>query len=244
MNIILGVVTMADVNAFLAFGAGFLSFISPCCLPLYPAFLSYITGASVSELKTDNAMLQRRSILHTIFFLVGFSVIFIMLGFGTSFVGRIFSEYQDLIRQIGAIFIIFFGLVVLGILKPSFLMKDRKIEFKNRPGGYIGSIFIGMAFAAGWTPCMGPILMSVIALGSTNPDSAMLYMVLYSLGFSIPFLILSFFIGRLQWIRKNSIKIVKIGGYAMIIMGVVLYFDWMTKIIAYATAIFGGFTGF
>src|SRR5690606_486567 len=121
---------------------------------------------------------------------------------------------------------------VLGILKPSFLMKDRKIEFKNRPGGYIGSIFIGMAFAAGWTPCMGPILMSVIALGSTNPDSAMLYMVLYSLGFSIPFLILSFFIGRLQWIRKNSIKIVKIGGYAMIIMGVVLYFDWMTKIIA------------
>src|SRR5690554_6548202 len=121
-----------------------------------------------------------------------------MLGFGTSFVGRIFSEYQDLIRQIGAIFIIFFGLVVLGILKPSFLLKDRNIEFKNRPGGYIGSIFIGMAFAAGWTPCMGPILMSVITLGSTNPDSAMLYMVLYSLGFSIPLLILSFFIGLLQ----------------------------------------------
>src|SRR5690606_23977872 len=244
MNIILGVVTMADVNAFLAFGAGFLSFISPCCLPLYPAFLSYITGASVSELKTDNAMLQRRSILHTIFFLVGFSVIFIMLGFGTSFVGRIFSEYQDLIRQIGAIFIIFFGLVVLGILKSSLLMKDREYKFKNCTGVYIGSIFIGMAFVSGWTPCMGPILMAVITLGSTNPDSAMLYMVLYSLGFSIPSLILSFFIGRLQWIRKNSIKIVKIGGYAMIIMGVVLYFDWMTKIIAYATAIFGGFTGF
>lgn len=240
----LGVVKMADVNAFLAFGAGFLSFISPCCLPLYPAFLSYITGASVSELKSDNAMLQRRSILHTIFFLIGFSIIFVMLGFGTSYVGQIFSEYKDLIRQIGAILIIFFGLVVLGIIRPGFLMKDRKIEFKNRPAGFVGSVFIGMAFAAGWTPCMGPILMSVIALAGTNPDSAMLYMVLYSLGFSIPFLVLSFFIGRLQWIRKNSMKIVKIGGYAMIIMGVVLYFDWMTKIIAYATAIFGGFTGF
>ncbi|MEH7237337.1 cytochrome c biogenesis CcdA family protein [Bacillus sp. JJ1562] len=235
---------MADVNAFLAFGAGFLSFISPCVLPIYPAFLSYITGASVSELKTENGMLQRRSILHTIFFLVGFSIIFVMLGFGTSFVGRIFSEYQDLIRQIGAIFIIFFGLVVLGIIRPGFLMKDRKIEFKHRPGGYIGSIFIGMAFAAGWTPCMGPILVSVIALAGTNPESGMLYMVLYSLGFSLPFLVLSFFIGRLQWIRKNSLKIVKIGGYAMIIMGVVLYFDWMAKIIAYATALFGGFTGF
>ncbi|MFT4416842.1 cytochrome c biogenesis CcdA family protein [Fredinandcohnia humi] len=235
---------MSDVNVLLALGAGFLSFISPCCLPLYPAFLSYITGVSVSELKSDNAMLQKRSILHTIFFLIGFSSIFVMLGFGTSFIGQFFSNYQGLIRQLGAILIIFFGLVVVGIVKPSFLMKDFKFEFKNRPAGYIGSIFIGMAFAAGWTPCTGPILMSVIALAGTNPESGMIYMIAYSLGFSIPFLLLSFFIGRMQWIRKNSMKIVKIGGYAMIIMGVILYFDWMTKIIAYASALFGGFTGF
>ncbi|MCH1625641.1 cytochrome c biogenesis CcdA family protein [Fredinandcohnia quinoae] len=233
-----------DVNILLAFGAGFLSFISPCCLPLYPAFLSYITGVSVSELKSDNAMLQRRSIIHTIFFLIGFSSIFVMLGFGTSFIGSFFSENQDLIRQLGAILIIFFGLVILGVLKPSFLMKDRKFELKNRPAGFIGSIFIGMAFAAGWTPCTGPILMSVIALAGTNPDSAMLYMVAYSLGFSIPFLIMSFFLGKMKWIRRNSMKIVKIGGYAMIFMGVVLFFDWMTKITAYAASLFGGFTGF
>ncbi|MCA1030173.1 cytochrome c biogenesis protein CcdA [Bacillus timonensis] len=235
---------MADVNIFLAFGAGFLSFISPCCLPLYPAFLSYITGVSVGELKAENAMLQKRSLIHTLSFLAGFSVIFIMLGFGTSLVGSFLNNYQDLIRQLGAILIIFFGFVILGVFRPTFMMKDRKLEFKNRPTGYLGSILIGMAFATGWTPCTGPILMSVIALAGTNPESGMIYMIAYSLGFSIPFLILSFFIGKLQWIKRNNVKILKIGGYLMIGMGIVLFFDWMTKITAYASSLFGGFTGF
>lgn len=235
---------MADINLFLAFGAGFLSFISPCCLPLYPAFLSYITGMSVSELKADNAMLQRRSMIHTILFLLGFSVIFIAIGFGTSFIGEFFLDYKDLIRQLGAIFIVVFGLVVIGVFTPEMLMKDRRIEFKNRPSGFIGSVLIGMAFAAGWTPCTGPILASVLALAATNPGSGVLYMTAYVLGFAIPFLILSFFIGRMQWIRKNSVKIVKVGGYIMIIVGIMLFFDWMTVILSYFTSIFGGFTGF
>ncbi|TXK89829.1 cytochrome c biogenesis protein CcdA, partial [Parageobacillus sp. SY1] len=224
--------------------AGFLSFISPCCLPLYPAFLSYITGISVSELKTENALMQRRSLLHTLFFLLGFSLIFISIGFGTSLIGKWFSEYQDFIRQIGALLIIIFGLVIVGIWNPAFLMKDRRFSFQERPSGYIGSIIIGMAFAAGWTPCTGPILVSVIALAATNPSSGMLYMLAYSLGFAVPFFILSFFIGKLQWIRRHSEKMMKIGGYVMIAMGVVLFFDWMTKIITYTTSIFGGFTGF
>jgi cytochrome c-type biogenesis protein len=105
---------MADVNLFLAFGAGFLSFISPCCLPLYPAFLSYITGVSVGELQSENAMLKKRSLLHTFFFLLGFSLIFISIGFGTSLIGEWFKQYQDFIRQIGAILIIFFGLFYFG----------------------------------------------------------------------------------------------------------------------------------
>jgi cytochrome c-type biogenesis protein len=235
---------MTDVNFFLALGAGFLSFISPCCLPLYPAFLSYITGMSVGELKSENAMLQKRSLLHTLFFLIGFSIIFIAIGFGTSFIGQFFLQYQDLIRQLGAIFIIFFGLVIVGIFNPEFIMKERKFEFKNRPSGYIGSTLIGMAFAAGWTPCTGPILMSVIALAATNPESGVIYMIAYSLGFGIPFFILSFFISKMQWIRRHSGKIVKIGGYVMIAMGIVLFFDWMTKIISILSPLFGGFTGF
>jgi cytochrome c-type biogenesis protein len=235
---------MADINLFLAFGAGFLSFISPCCLPLYPAFLSYITGMSVSELKADNSMLQKRSLIHTIFFLLGFSVIFIAIGFGTSFIGEFFLDYKDLIRQLGAIFIVVFGLVVIGVFTPEMLMKERRIEFKNRPSGFIGSVLIGMAFAAGWTPCTGPILASVLALAATNPGSGVLYMTAYVLGFAIPFLILSFFIGKMQWIRKNSAKIVKIGGYIMIVVGIMLFFDWMTVILSYFTSIFGGFQGF
>ncbi|OLN22932.1 cytochrome C biogenesis protein CcdA [Domibacillus antri] len=235
---------MTDINIFLAFGAGFLSFISPCCLPLYPAFLSYITGMSVNELKNDNAMLQRRSMLHTLFFLLGFSLVFVLLGFGSSFIGQFLKEWDDLIRQLGAIFIIFFGLVVTGMLQPKFMMSEKRVEFKNRPGGYLGSSLIGLAFAAGWTPCTGPILLAVMSLASTNPDSAMLYMIAYTLGFAIPFFVLSFFIGRIQWIRSNSAKIVKIGGYVMIIMGIVLFFDWMTKIIMILTPLFGGFTGF
>jgi cytochrome c-type biogenesis protein len=235
---------MSDVNIFLAFGAGFLSFISPCCLPLYPAFLSYITGMSVAKLQTENALLQKRSLLHTIFFLLGFSVIFIAMGFATSFVGNFFTQYKDLIRQLGGIFIVFFGLVIVGILKPEFLMKDRRFEFKNRPSGYIGSALIGMAFSAGWTPCTGPILTAVIMLAATNPGSAMIYMIAYILGFAIPFLILSFFIGRMKWIRKHSGKIMKVGGYIMIVMGILLYFDWMTKIINIFQSLFGGFTGF
>ncbi|MGJ7920950.1 cytochrome c biogenesis CcdA family protein [Neobacillus sp. LXY-4] len=235
---------MEDINIFLALGAGFLSFISPCCLPLYPAFLSYITGMSVGELKSENGMLQKRSLLHTLFFLVGFSVIFIALGFATSFVGQFFREYNDLIRQIGAIFIILFGLVIVGVFKPEFLMKERRFELKNRPSGYAGSVLIGMAFAAGWTPCTGPILGVVISLASTNPSSGMLYMIAYLLGFAIPFFVLSFFIGRMQWIRKNNVKIMKIGGYIMIAMGVILFFDWMTKIIIFIQQFTGGFTGF
>ncbi|MBB6444162.1 cytochrome c biogenesis CcdA family protein [Bacillus benzoevorans] len=235
---------MSDLNIFMAFGAGFLSFISPCCLPLYPAFLSYITGMSVGELKSDNGMLQKRSLLHTLFFLLGFSAIFVAIGFGTSFVGSFFANYQDLIRQIGAIFIILFGLVIVGVFNPEFMMKERRFEFKNRPSGYVGSILIGMAFAAGWTPCTGPILMSVILLAGTNPDSAMLYMMAYVLGFAIPFFILSFFIGKMNWIRKHNVKIVKIGGWLMIIMGIFLFFDWMSEIISFLTYLFGGFKGF
>ncbi|MDC2864503.1 MULTISPECIES: cytochrome c biogenesis CcdA family protein [unclassified Bacillus (in: firmicutes)] len=235
---------MQDINIFLAFGAGFLSFISPCCLPLYPAFLSYITGMSISDLKEENAMLRKRSMLHTAFFLIGFSIIFIAIGFGTSFLGKFFVDYQNLIRQLGAIFIVAFGLVITGVFKPTFLMQNRKITFKSRPSGYLGSTLIGVAFAAGWTPCTGPILVSVIALAATNPQSAMLYMIAYILGFAIPFFILSFFITKMTWIKKHSAAFVTIGGYIMIAMGVLLYFNGLTKITIFFSDLFGGFKGF
>lgn len=231
---------MDEINIFLAFGAGFLSFISPCCLPLYPAFISYITGMSVSEVKVENKKMNKRAILHTIFFLIGFSSIFIMIGFTTSFISEFLLIYQDIIRQIGAILIIFFGLVIVGVLNFKFLMKDRRISFKNRPSGFLGSFLIGMAFSLGWTPCTGPILAIVLSLAATNPDVGMVMMIAYVLGFSIPFFVLSFFVGRLKWIKRHSVKIIKIGGYIMIFMGVALFFDWLTKL----TSFLAGWIGF
>ncbi|MEH7613955.1 cytochrome c biogenesis CcdA family protein, partial [Gottfriedia acidiceleris] len=216
---------MGDLNIGIAFGAGFLSFISPCCLPIYPAFLSYITGVSLSDLQNEKRIHKSKTLLHTLFFLLGFTIIFIVLGFSTSIVGSFFMRYQDFIRQVGAILIVFLGLVVTGIFQPKFLMNDRRFQFSKRPSGFLGSTLIGLAFAAGWTPCTGPILTSVFALAVSNPGSSLFYMLAYTLGFSIPFFVLSFYLGSLGWIKKYSHKIVVFGGYIMIIMGIMLYFD-------------------
>lgn len=232
---------MTDVNIFIAFGAGVLSFVSPCVIPLYPAFLSYITGMSVEEISKDNKMLNRKSMIHTILFLLGFSSIFILLGFGASFIGEFLNTYQHYIRQIGAILIIFFGFVITGILNFEFLMKNKTISFKNRPAGFFGSFLIGMAFSLGWTPCMGPILVIVLSLAASNPGTGIFLMISYVLGFAIPFLVLSFFVGRLKWIKRNSGKIMKIGGYIMILVGIALFFNWLTKLTSFLAGWFGWF---
>ena len=229
---------MADVNIFLAFGAGFLSFISPCVLPLYPVFLSYITGMSLEELKNEKGMLRKRSMLHTLFFLIGFSSIFIMLGFSGYVIGDFLIQYRDLIRQVGALLIIFFGFVMLGVFNFDFLMKERKVTFKNRPSGYFGSVLIGAAFSMSWTPCTGPILAAVISLAYTNPESGVILMSAYSLGFAIPF-----FIDRMGWLKRNSQKIMRIGGYILILLGIALFLDWLRILTAYLANLFG-FTGF
>jgi cytochrome c-type biogenesis protein len=166
------------------------------------------------------------------------------MGFSTSYIGTIFIQYQDLLRQIGAIIMVFFGLVITGILKFGFLLSEKRIQFNKRPKGHIGSVLIGMGFAAGWTPCTGPILAGVIALGMSDPGRGMLYMLFYVLGFSIPFLIMSLFIGKMKFLQKRSNLFMTFGGGIMILMGILLYFDMMTKIIAFLTPFFGGFTGF
>ncbi|GGP16004.1 cytochrome c biogenesis CcdA family protein [Oceanobacillus neutriphilus] len=235
---------MEEINIFLAFSAGFLSFISPCVLPLYPVFLSYITGMSMDEINQDDKRLDRKAILHTVCFLIGFSSIFVVIGYSaTYYIAGFLDTYQNEIRQIGAILIIFFGLVIVGVLNFQFLMKDRKIHFKNRPAGYLGSFIIGMAFSLGWTPCTGPILGIVFSLAATNPDTGLIMMISYILGFSIPFLVLAFFIGKLKWFRKHSQRMVKIGGWIMIFVGIALFFDWMTKLTGFLAGLFG-FSGF
>ncbi|WP_042223680.1 cytochrome c biogenesis CcdA family protein [Oceanobacillus manasiensis] len=234
---------MSEVNIFIAFGAGFLSFISPCVLPLFPVFISYITGMSVNELKEDNRNFNIKSMIHTLFFLLGFSCVFIMMGFTSLYISEFLNTYKELIRQVGAILIIFFGLVIAGVLNFEFLMKNKQIKFKNRPAGFVGSFIIGLAFSLGWTPCTGPILGIVLSLASTEPQSGMIMMISYVLGFSVPFFVLSFFVGKLGWIKRHSPIIVKVGGYLMVAIGIALFFDWIYKLTSYLAGLFG-FTGF
>jgi cytochrome c-type biogenesis protein len=235
---------LQDLNVFIAFGAGVLSFVSPCVLPIYPGFLSYITGVSIDELKENNLLLNRRAMIHTLFFVLGFSLIFIVLGLSSSLIHSLFSQYNDLIRQISAILILFFGLVIVGFIKPKFLMQEKRISFKNRPSGYLGSVLIGIGFAAGWTPCIGPILTAVFNLGIAEGEG-LLDMIAYTLGFSIPFFAMSFFIGKSNLVKKYSHKIYQFGGYAMIFMGIFLFFDWMSDLSSFiSNYVFGGFTGF
>ena len=239
---------MADISIYLAFGAGVLSFVSPCVFPLYPAFLSYITGVSVSDIQGGKFGGQRKAILHTVSFLLGFSIIYLVLGLGTvgsaTLIESWYFQYRDLIRQIGAILIVFFGLVTIGMFQLKFLMKEHKFNIQNKPSGYIGTALIGLAFAVGWTPCMGPILAATLGLVGANPSQGLWYMGAYVLGFSVPFLLMAFFITKFTWVKKYSGSVMKIGGGIMIVMGIMLFFNQLTLINSLLQPIFGDFQGF
>jgi len=222
---------MADVNVGIAFAAGLASFISPCCLPLYPAYLSYITGVSVNQLKTDTSRSMRfKTMSHTLFFIVGFSAVFFAFGYGSNVFADFFRDYQDTIRKLSAIFIVLMGLVLMGIFQPQLLMKERKLNMKWKPAGYLGSFVFGFGFAAGWSPCIGPILGAILALAASNPGTWVGLTSAYSLGFAVPFFALAFFLGSTRWILKYSNLLMKIGGAIMILMGVLLFTDRMTSI--------------
>ncbi|MFS0726317.1 cytochrome c biogenesis CcdA family protein [Paenibacillus sp. 1P07SE] len=233
-----------NITIWLAFGAGFLSFISPCCLPLYPSYISYITGISTKDLNERQSLFQRKALLHTLFFILGFSIIFVALGLSASLLGDVFANNRTLIRQLGAILIVIMGLVMLEVFKPQLLMREKRFAWKTRPSGYVGSTLVGITYAAGWTPCVGPILSAIVALGITNPDQAILYVLAYTLGFGLPFFIMAFFIGKMKWIMKYSNKMMKIGGGLMVVVGILLYTDQMTQITIWLIRLYGGFTGF
>ncbi|KQL44585.1 cytochrome c biogenesis CcdA family protein [Brevibacillus choshinensis] len=233
-----------NLSILLAFGAGFLSFISPCCLPLYPSFLSYITGITVDEVKKGRTVFQKQALMHTLFFIIGFSIIFIALGLSTSWIGSLFVNQKDLIRQLGGILLVVIGLVMLQVFKMDWMMRSFKVDLKSRPLGYTGSILVGMTYAAGWTPCVGPILSGIIVMGVTDPSRALTYTLAYTLGFAIPFFVMTFFISKVSAIVKYSDQFMKVGGGIMILFGVLLYTDKLTDITRVLIQLFGGFTGF
>lgn len=229
----------ADITIWLALGAGILSFLSPCTLPIFPLYLSYITGMSVKDIQQHpNIKVRSKILIHAAFFLLGVSMIFIGLGLGVSFVGKwiqhlLTGETGLFIQRIAGIFIILMGLFVAGWLNVKGLMKEKRIKVTNKPVGYLGTVFVGMGFAAGWTPCIGPIFASILLIAGTNPTQGAIYTVMYVIGFALPFLILTFFIGSARWLVKYSEKIMKVGGTVMILAGVLLYTGQMSKISNY-----------
>lgn len=223
---------MSNINAGIAFAAGLASFISPCCLPLYPSYLSYITGLSVQQLKAggNTKEVRFRTLSHTLAFILGFSVVFYTLGFGAGLFGQFFNGQRDLIRQLSAILIIVMGLFLLGIFQPQFLLRERRLDLKWKPAGYIGSFIFGIGFSAGWSPCIGPILTAIIALSASEPSTWFTLITAYSLGFALPFFILAFFLGGARRILKYSALLMKVGGILMVLMGILLFTDQMFKI--------------
>lgn len=231
--------TLLIVGMLLALGAGAISFLSPCVLPIFPAFMSYITGVSVKELQgKQDGQLRKRLLSHSIFFLLGVSLIFISLGVGASFLGKwiqdlLIGDSGLLIQRIAGIFIIFMGLFVAGWITIPAMMKDTRLLSKTKPVGFLGTFFVGMGFAAGWTPCIGPIFGSILLLAASNPGQGIIYTFMYVIGFALPFFILTFFLGSTKWIVRHSGKIMKVGGVIMILMGLVLFTGQMTTIAEY-----------
>ncbi|AIQ13689.1 cytochrome c biogenesis CcdA family protein [Paenibacillus durus] len=237
---------MSNINAGIALAAGLASFISPCCLPLYPSYLSYITGLSVQQLRTGEQRREARlrTLSHTLAFILGFSAVFYTLGFGAGVFGQFFIEQRELIRQLSAILIIAMGLFLLGIFQPRFLMRERKLEFSRKPAGYVGSFIFGIGFSAGWSPCIGPILTAIIALSASEPGTWLKLITAYSIGFALPFFVLAFFVGGARRLLKYSGPLMKIGGALMVFMGILLFTDQMFRITIWLQGITPGWLKF
>lgn len=228
--------TLLIAGIFLALGAGALSFLSPCVLPIFPAYLSYITGVSVKEIEgTKDSKIRGKLLSHSIFFILGVSLVFISLGVGASYLGQWIQNVLSgdsglLIQRIAGVFIIFMGLFVAGWINLPTLMKEKRVQYRKKRVSYVGTFFVGTGFAAGWTPCIGPIFASILFLAASNPGQGMIYTVMYVIGFALPFLVLTFFLGSTKWIVRRSQVIMKIGGFVMIVMGIILFTGQMPRI--------------
>ncbi|HBH60329.1 MAG TPA: cytochrome C biogenesis protein [Nitrospiraceae bacterium] len=220
---------MSQIGYITAFLGGLLSFLSPCVLPLIPSYVSFITGISFDDFKTgDKARIRRLTLINSFAFVVGFSTVFVLLGVSSSYVGRLFAVYYDHIRIIGGIIIIVFGLYVMGVLKLNFLASDKRVHLHAKPRGHFGSFIVGLTFGAGWTPCIGPILGSILLIASTTGSALQGFKLLlvYSLGLAIPFLATSLainsFLSHYSAIQKYMRLIMVLSGLLLIAFGVIL----------------------
>lgn len=222
---------MNKVSVYLVFIEGIASFLSPCLLPLLPLYIGYLSGEITHE-KSNKKVLIKNAVI----FCAGLSLIFILMGTGAGSIGFFLNRYKRILIKVSAVIIIIFGLFIMGIIKLNFLYRERKFNMRIKSADALSSFVFGMTFALGWTPCIGPILSSVLIIaGSTGSTAYGAYLLMiYALGLSIPFVITAAFIeyisSKLKSIQKYSVQINFISGLLLIFLGTALYFGWLQRL--------------
>ena len=222
----------AGLGFLVAFVAGLLSFLSPCVLPLVPSYLGFLTGMTLPEVTAR----RHRALLHALLFVGGFSLVFILLGASATALGRALNYYQIWLQRVGGGLIILFGLVCLGMFNLRLLSQERRIQLDRKPVGYLGSALVGMAFAAGWTPCIGPVLGGILGLAASSADVSrgMVLLAVYSAGLAVPFLIaavaIESFLDWFQRFRRFLPWVMRISGVVLVFVGILLVTGEFTRL--------------
>ncbi|GLC26207.1 cytochrome c biogenesis CcdA family protein [Roseisolibacter agri] len=221
-----------SVGFIVAFTAGLLSFLSPCVLPLIPSYVTFITGLSLD----DATRARRAALVHSLLFVLGFSLIFIALGAGATALGRLLIAYRGAITKIGGVLIVVFGLYLLGVFNVALFARERRVHLADKPAGYLGTVLVGIAFGAGWTPCIGPILGAIFTYNMSNPDLVRGTGLLasYSLGLAVPFvasaLALQHFLDFFARIRSKLLVLSRVSGALLIVVGVLMVTNQFTRL--------------
>jgi cytochrome c-type biogenesis protein len=233
--------SIPQISLIAAFSAGLLSFVSPCVLPLVPSYISYITGLSVEQLTdaSERVKFKKAIVLNSLLFIAGFSSVFIAFGASASLLGQVLITYQDHIRRFGGALIVVFGLYLLGILNLNFLKMEHRFQFRSRPAGYLGSFLIGVAFAAGWTPCVGPVLGSILLYASTTDSlsSGVVLLTSYSLGLGLPLFLTALgvdrFLAYFKQARAYLWGVSTVSGVLLVVVGVMIYANSLTMVTSF-----------
>ena len=227
---------MEQVTIFMAFFAGIMSFLSPCVLPLVPAYLSFISGVSLDDLKgaSNRSQILKKVSVNSIAFILGFSVIFILLGASATVIGQFLQQKMTIIIKVAGVIIILFGLHMIGIYRIKFLNYEKRFHSQSKPVGVIGSFVIGLAFAFGWTPCIGPILAGILLLASSQETifHGISLLIAYSLGLGVPLFItgigLNYFLSLFDQIKRHFRIIELVSGCFLIIVGVLIFTNYFS----------------